>query len=113
MIITIKNILRLISCGLALWLTTLIFPSSTADFGAIAGAAVVLWLANFTLRPILKVLTIPIGCLTLGASGLLVNALMVWIAVSIIPGITFVGFWPYLVAAVLTSVTTGFLVKSR
>lgn len=107
-----KNLMRLISCGLALWLTTLIFPGSTfGTYYNLAAAAAVLWLANFLLRPILKVLTIPIGCLTLGLSGLLINALMVWLAVRLIPGIDFAGFWPYVVAAVLTSLTTSLLCK--
>jgi putative membrane protein len=107
-----KNVMRLVACGIALWLTTLIFRDSTfGTFYNLAAAAAVLWLANFLLRPILKILTIPIGCLTLGLSGLLINVLMVWLAVSLIPGINFVGFFPYLVAAILTSLTTSLLVS--
>jgi putative membrane protein len=107
-----KNIMRLAACGIALWLTTVIFTSSTfGTFYNLAAAAVALWLANFLLRPILKFLTIPIGCLTLGLSGLLINALMVWLAVSLIPGVVFVGFLPYIVAAVLVSLTTSLLVS--
>lgn len=71
----------------------------------------VLWLVNFTLRPILKILTLPIGCITLGLSGILINALMVYLSVKLIPGVEFVGFWPYFVAALLTSLTTSLLVK--
>jgi putative membrane protein len=110
--VVFKNIMRLIACGLALWITTLIFKDSTfGTFYNLAAASVVLWLVNFTLRPILKILTLPIGCITLGLSGILINALMVYLSVKLIPGVEFVGFWPYFVAALLTSLTTSLLVK--
>lgn len=109
-----KNIMRLISCGIALWLTTLIFKDSTfGTFYNLAAASAVLWLVNFTLRPILKILTLPIGCITLGLSGVVINALMVYLSVMLIPGIEFNGFGPYFVAAILTSLTTALLVKKK
>jgi hypothetical protein len=36
---------------------------------------------------------------------------MVYLSVKLIPGVEFVGFWPYFVAALLTSLTTSLLVK--
>lgn len=105
-----KNILRLIACALAVWLTTLIIPgASFTSYGAVAAMAVLLWLINFSIRPVLKVLTIPIGCLTLGLSSLLIDVFCVWAADALISGITLGSFWGYALAALLASVATSLL----
>lgn len=39
-------------------------------------------LLNATLRPVLKLLTLPLNCLTLGLFSLVVNALVLWLAAS-------------------------------
>lgn len=105
-----KNILRLIACALAVWLTTLIIPgASLTSYGAVAAMAVLLWLINFSIRPVLKVLTIPIGCLTLGLSSLLIDVFCVWAADELISGITLGSFWGYALAALLASIATSLL----
>lgn len=105
-----KNILRLIACALAVWLTALIIPgASFTSYGAVAAMAVLLWLINFSIRPVLKVLTIPIGCLTLGLSSLLIDVFCVWAADTLISGITLGSFWGCALAALLASVATSLL----
>ncbi|PWL51111.1 MAG: hypothetical protein DBY36_05250 [Clostridiales bacterium] len=107
-----KNVLRLVACGVALWLTTLIVPGAGyTTFGALAATAVILWLINFTVRPILKILTIPIGCLTLGLSCLLIDVFCVWAADSLIAGISLGSFWGCALAALLVSLTSALLVE--
>ena len=48
----------------------------------------ILSLLNATLRPILKFLTLPLNCLTLGLFSLVINALVLWIAASLNIGYT-------------------------
>jgi putative membrane protein len=55
-------------------------------------AALVIGLVNATLGNLLKLLTLPIGCMTLGISGLIINALMFMLAAYLIDGFTVSGF---------------------
>lgn len=105
-----KLFLRILSAFLALWLTTAIFSGAEADgLVSLAAAAAVLGLANSSLRPILHALTVPIGCITLGISSFLINVLMVWLSVTLIPGISFSGFFTHAVATVLVSLTSALI----
>lgn len=105
-----KNILRLLAGALAIWLTAWILPDAEyTSYGAIAAMAILLWLINFSIRPILKLLTIPISCLTLGLSSLLIDVFCVWAADSLISGISFGSFWAYLLVSVLASLTNSLL----
>ena len=70
-----------------------------AIFGAIA-----LGLANAFVRPLLLVLTLPITMLTLGLFILVVNALMLMLAASVVPGFSVKGFKSALWGAVLLAV---------
>jgi putative membrane protein len=49
-------------------------------------AALVIGLVNALIRPILLVLTLPINIVTLGLFTLVVNALMFWLASSVVKG---------------------------
>ncbi len=110
-----RFLLRCVACFLALWVTSFLFPGNVAidNYASLAGAAVVLGLINSTLRPVLKILTLPVSCLTMGISSFLVNVLMVWLAVRIAPGVSFAGFWTYAVATILVSVSTSLIREKR
>ncbi len=57
-------------------------------------AALVIGLINALVRPIILLLTLPINILTLGLFTLVINALMFWLASSIVKGFNIDGFWP-------------------
>lgn len=106
----LKNALKIVACGLALWLTTLIFKEAVLEsYAALVAAAVILWAVNLAVRPLLKVLMIPIGCLTLGLAYIVLNPLIVWGVTSFMPGIDLGGFWPSAVAAVFVAAATSLL----
>lgn len=68
-----------IGCAVAMWLV----PGITAVGGTWSAAAVgalVLALLNATVKPVLKVLSLPINVLTLGLFSLVLNALMLELA---------------------------------
>lgn len=67
-------------------------------------AAVAIGLVNGTLGAILKVLAFPIGCLTFGLAFLVINALMVWLASTLVDGFRIDGFLPAFIGAVLLSI---------
>lgn len=53
---------------------------SFASFEAVAIFALVVGLLNAFLRPLVRLLTAPIGCFTLGLFSIVINGLMFWLA---------------------------------
>jgi putative membrane protein len=76
--------------------------------------AVVLGLINVFIKPIVFLLTLPLNILTLGIFSLVINALFVMLASSIIPGFLVSGFWPAFWFAIIFSLINAlFGVKYR
>jgi putative membrane protein len=72
-----------------------------AGFGTALVAALVIGLINSTLGLFLKLVTLPLTILTFGLFLLVVNALMLWLAASVVPGFEVTGFGPALLGAIL------------
>lgn len=66
-------------------------------------------LANATLGKLVKLLTLPLNCLTLGLFSLVVNALVLMLVGSLRRGFEIDGFLPALVGSVLISIVNGVL----
>jgi putative membrane protein len=64
-------------------------------------AALILGLVNALIRPLLFVLTLPVTVLTLGLFTFVINALMIWLASTIVQGFVVDGFVPALLAAIV------------
>lgn len=69
-------------------------------------AAIIIGLLNLIVRPLLLLLTLPITILTLGLFMLVINALLFWLAASLVPGFDVPDFWSALGGAILYSVLT-------
>lgn len=79
-------------------------------------AALVLGLVNALIRPLLVVLTLPISVITLGLFILVINALMLWLASSLVPGFTIDTFFTAMLAAIflwIVSWATNWLLKTE
>jgi putative membrane protein len=72
-------------------------------------AAAVLGLINMLVKPVFILLTLPITIVTLGLFLLVINALMFWLAGSILKGFQVNGFWWAVGGALFYSVISGFL----
>ena len=72
--------------------------------------AVVLSLLNFVVKPILVILTIPLTVVTLGLFLLVINALIILMADSIITGFYVDGFWWALLFSLVMSLTNALLI---
>jgi putative membrane protein len=89
-----KFLLDWIISALVIFVLAYILPGvSAAGYLAALGAAVVIGLANATVKPLLIVLTLPITVLTLGLFLLIINALVILLAAWIVPGFSVDGFW--------------------
>lgn len=75
-----------------------------AGSGAALLGALVLGIANAVVRPVLVILTLPLTLLTLGLFLLVINALMLWLAAAVVPGIEVKGFGAAFVGSLLLSV---------
>lgn len=82
-------LLRWIISAAALFLVTYVVPGVTVEspWNALM-AALIIGLINAFIRPILLLLTLPVNLLTLGLFTLVVNALLFWLASTIVEGFT-------------------------
>ena len=82
-----KTIIHWFLSGLAVAITAYLLPGIVLKgFFAALVVAVVLGLLNTIIRPILVVLTLPINILTLGLFTLVINASLVMLTSSLVPG---------------------------
>jgi putative membrane protein len=118
-------LLRWIGSALALYLTTLAASALNArdpalhlryvfapGLAGVAGAllfVLALGTANAVLRPLVKMLTLPLTCLTLGLFGFFVNAFFFWLAGQFIPGFRVAGWQFPLFGSVVMSLVGGLL----
>jgi putative membrane protein len=78
---------------------------------------VVLTVAHGIIKPIIKIITLPITILTLGLFTLVINAALFWFAGSIISGFivsTFVAaFWGSVVVSIVSGILSTFIDKDE
>jgi putative membrane protein len=79
------------------------------DWWALLIAALVFTLANFFLKPVLTILSIPLIIVTLGVFYLLINVFMLYLTHWIVPQLTIASFWWALAAAIIVSVVNVIL----
>lgn len=102
---TLGNLLlHWLALALALWLVSRLLRGVRFDsVKALLAAALVLGLVNAYVRPLLWLLTLPFTLLTLGLFLLVINALMLLLTASLVPGFRLSGFWTAMLASVLVS----------
>jgi putative membrane protein len=100
------------------WLTTTAAIVATAylldgiqvsGFFSAVFAAAILGILNAFFRPIALLLTLPINILSLGLFTFVINALMLKMASSVIPGFSVYGFWSAIFGSFLISVISWLL----
>ncbi|MCX5590027.1 phage holin family protein [Alcaligenes endophyticus] len=97
--------------AVALLVVAYVLPGITvASFGSALIAAILLGLLNALVKPILIVLTLPITIVTLGLFLFVLNALVFWLAGSIIKGFVVNGFWWAVLGAIIYSLVSGLLI---
>ena len=105
-----KFILRLLLSALAVVLLANILPGvHVATYGIAILVALVLSLLNMLVKPLLVILTLPVTILTLGLFLLVINALIILLASSLVSGFNVDGFWWALLFSLLLSVLQSIL----
>lgn len=91
----------LITAGLLLVVAKMIQGVEVENWGSALVAAIVLGLVNAVVRPLMLVLTIPLTVLTFGLFLFVINALMLWLAAAMVPGVRVSGFGAALLGSLL------------
>jgi len=94
----------LITAALLLLMARIVSGVEVEGWGAAFLGAVVMGLVNALVRPVMVILTIPVTLLTFGLFLLVVNALMLWLVATIVPGVKVKGFVPALLGSIVLSV---------
>ena len=102
----------LVHCGItavALWVASLIFHGvSFSNKSSLIYAALMLGIANAVIRPIVIFLTIPLTLITFGLFLLVINALMMLLVSSLVPGFKVAGFWTAFFASIFITLLSFF-----
>ena len=107
-----KIIISWLLYSLAIILTGWILGGvNVASFWTALWLALFLGLINVTLKPILIVLTLPINILTLGLFTLVINAVLILLAETVIKGFTVDSFWWALLFSVVLAIMNFVLSK--
>lgn len=109
-----KLILRILVNAVAIWLTSLLLPNFDFTGGVLELiiVAVIFGLVNALIRPIVKLLTLPITLVTLGLFTLVINAAMLALTVWLSGALSLTGsffsniFTVFLAALVISIVST-------
>jgi len=89
-----RILIRWLIAALAILATAYVLPGVTVSgFFVAMVVAVVLGVVNTFIRPLLLLITLPINILTLGLFTFVINALMIMLAASIVPGFQVRSFW--------------------
>jgi len=111
-----KIILRTIINAVALWITAQVVPNIelTGNVVTLLIVAVIFGLVNALIRPIVKLLTLPINVVTLGLFSLVINALMLvltsWLSAGLtIQGGIVSGFLTALLGSIIISIVSTVL----
>jgi putative membrane protein len=103
-------IARWVLNALALYIVSQIVPGiHVANFTAALIAVFVIGLVNTLVKPILFLLTLPITIVTLGLFTLILNALMLLLAGSMLSGFSVDGFGAAFIGSILLSVVSTLL----
>jgi len=110
-----RFLLRLLINAAALWVAVELVPGITYQGGWLPflGVALVFGVVNAFLRPILKLLTLPLIFLTLGLFALVINGAMLWLtgrlAGALGLGFHVDGCWTAILGALIVSIVSALL----
>jgi len=87
---------------LVLGVVTVLFADVTSkNFGDLLVAGVVFGVLNTIVKPLLKLITLPLAVITLGIAWFFVAMLMLWITSAVVSGFAIHGFWTYVWATLV------------
>ena len=106
----LPSLLPILATALSLLVVDIIFPGvDLASFLAALLGAAAIGLVNGAIKPTLKLLSLPLNLLSLGAFSLIVNGFCFWFASIVVPGFRVVGLLSFILVPVILSAVNTFL----
>jgi putative membrane protein len=107
-------IIQLLINALAFYITAYIIPGMVISGWQTLLVVSIIWgILTLLLKPVLIILTLPINILTLGLFTFVINAILLLITSSLVPGFEIAGFVTALLAAFVLTIVNGFLSKLK
>ena len=112
-------ILKLIVGILAIWLAVEFVPKIefTGPWTILVQAGLFLGLINFFIKPLLKIVSLPLRILTFGLFGLIINMVIIWLVDIFFEGLDFIGivplFWTSIIVWGLGLISSLFARRKR
>lgn len=107
------NISHWIFSTLSILIAAYLIPGVTTTLLGAVIFAVVLGVINVFIKPVLKILTLPITIITLGLFSLVINALLVLGAAQLVPNFYVSGFWSAFFFSIIVSLINALFINSQ
>lgn len=105
-----KILWRWVLSAVAIVVAAYLVPNVTVEsFGVALIVAIVLGLINISIKPALKLITLPLNILTLGLVGILINTLLIMLADRLVEGFTVTSLVPALIFGIVLGVVNWIL----
>ncbi len=103
-----RFIVRILANALAIYLAAYFvigfdFPHETQDWKLLLLAGLLLAIFNAILKPLIKLISLPLMILTLGFFTLVINIALLWLLSQFLPQLVISGFWPYFWGTIIIS----------
>ena len=102
------KILQFFVSIIAILIAVYLVPGTSITILGAVLLAVVLGVINLLIKPIVKLITLPITILTLGIFSLVLNAVFILLAAMIVPSFHIAGFWTAFWFSIVLSLINAF-----
>lgn len=90
----LRNIIHWIVSAIAIAIAAYLVPGVAVTWVSAFVLVIVLAFINIFIKPVIKLLALPITIVTLGLFSLVINALFILLVAKLVPGFYVGGFWP-------------------
>jgi putative membrane protein len=97
-----RILLSWIANAIVLWVVTALLTKVTySGVGHLILAAAIFGILNTFLKPVVRLLTLPLAIVTLGIAWFFVSMLMLWLTSALVAGFAIHGFWTLVLATII------------
>lgn len=101
-------LLRCLVSSFGMWLCISWFGSvaTPSDAALFVSAGIIFSVINSVVKPLVKVMILPLAIVTMGISTFLINVGMIWLTLHFLPGVE-MSFWGFAASSILMSLING------
>lgn len=106
----LRFVLTTLVTAISLIVVDLLIPGvGIATFPVALGAAIAIGFVNGSIKPLIKLLSLPITLLSLGGFSLVINGFCFWLASLVVPGFTIHGVLAFVLGPIVLSMVSTLL----